>query len=98
MYTIDTEGERTVAKERDIVEGLDTEPVVRVCGEISLLPQHFGEDLKASKTRLLLDHRFQLVHYVDADGLEQTAAGTAAEVAPVLEQAGYVVKPRSTPI
>jgi hypothetical protein len=85
-----------MAEDTDIEEGLNTEPVVRVCGEISLLPQHFGEDLKLSKTRLLLDHRFQLVHYLDARGLEQTTAGTAAEVAPVLEQAGYVVRSRST--
>jgi hypothetical protein len=74
-----------MAEEQDIVEGLRTEPVVRVCGEIPLLPQHFGEDLKASKTRLLLDHRFQLVHYLDAGGFERTVAGTAADVAPVLE-------------
>jgi hypothetical protein len=85
-----------MAEDLNIKEGLDTEPVVRVCGEFSLLPQHFGEDLKLSKTRLLLDHRFQLVHYLDAGGVEQTTAGTASEVAPVLEQAGYVVKSRST--
>ncbi len=84
-----------MAEDQNIVEGLDTEPVVRICGEISLLPQHFGQDLKASKTRLLLDHRFQLVHYLDARGLAQTIAGTAVEVGPVLEQAGYVVKSRS---
>jgi hypothetical protein len=84
-----------MAEKLDVVEGLDTEPVVRVYGEISLLPQHFGEDLKVSKTRLLLDHRFQLVHYLDARGSAQTTAGTAAEVGPVLEQAGYVVKSRS---
>jgi hypothetical protein len=77
------------------VEGVDTEPMVRICGEMSLLPQHFGQDLKASKTRLLLDHRFQLVHYLDAGGIERTVAGTAAEVSPVLERAGYVVKSRS---
>jgi hypothetical protein len=92
---IDSAGNVTMAEEQDNVEGLDTEPVVRICGEISLLPKHFGEDLKASGTRLLLDHRFQLVHYLDAGGFERTAAGTAAEVAPVLEQAGYVVKSRS---
>jgi hypothetical protein len=85
-----------MAEDRDIAEGLDTEPIVRVCGEFPLLPQHFGQDLKVSRTRLLLDHRFQLVHYLDARGLEQTTAGTAAEVAPVLEQAGYVVKSRAT--
>jgi hypothetical protein len=85
-----------MAAHRDIAEGLDTEPVVRVCGEFSLIPQHFGEDLKVSKTRLLLDHRFQIVHYLDARGLEQTAAGTAAEVGALLEQAGYVVRSRST--
>jgi hypothetical protein len=83
-----------MAADREIAEGLKTEPVVRVCGEFSLIPKHFGEDLKVSRTRLLLDHRFQLVHYLDAGGLEQTTAGTAAEVAPVLEQAGYVVKSR----
>ena len=59
-----------MAEHHDIREGLDTEPVVRVSGEFSLLPHDFGEDLKASKTRLLLDHRFQLVHYLDADGVE----------------------------
>jgi hypothetical protein len=85
-----------MAEEQANVEGMDTEPVVRVCGEMSLLPEHLGQDLKASKTRLLLDHRFQLVHYLDAGGREQTTAGTAAEVAPVLEQAGYVVRSRST--
>jgi hypothetical protein len=85
-----------MAQHQDSAEGLDTEPVVRVCGEVSLLPQHFGEDLKASRTRLLLDHRFQLVHYLDAGGLEQTTAGADSEVAPVLEQAGYVVRSRST--
>jgi hypothetical protein len=59
-----------MAEDQDIAEALQTEPVVRVCGEFSLLPQHFGEDLKASKTRLLLDHRFQVVHYLDAGGLQ----------------------------
>ena len=86
-----------MAAHRDIAEGLDTEPVVRVCGEFSLIPQHFGEDLKVSRTRLLLDHRFQLVRYLNAQGLEQTAVGTAAEVGPILEQAGYVVSSRSRP-
>jgi hypothetical protein len=85
-----------MAEDQDIREGLSTEPVVRVCGELSLLPQHFGEDLKVSKTLLLLDPRFQLDHYLDADGVEQTTAGTAAEVAPLLEKAGYAVHSRST--
>jgi hypothetical protein len=84
-----------MAEHQDIAEALGTEPVVRVCGEFSLLPEHFGEDLKASKTRLLLDHRFQLVHYLDAAGSQQKIAGGAAEIALVLEQAGYVVKSRS---
>jgi hypothetical protein len=84
-----------MAEHRDIAEALGTEPVVRVCGEFSLLPEHFGEDLKASKTRLLLDHRFQLVHYLDAAGLQQKIAGGAAEIAVILEQAGYVVRSRS---
>jgi hypothetical protein len=85
-----------MAEHQDLADNLETEPVARVCGEFSLLPQHFGEDLKASKTRLLLDHRFQLVHYLDASGLQQKIAGGAAEIAHVLEQAGYVVKSRST--
>jgi hypothetical protein len=93
---IDTGGDVRMAEDQDLHESLDTELVVRVCGEFSLLPQHFGEDLKATKTRLLLDHRFQLVHFLDACGVEQNAAGTAAELAPILEQAGYVVKSRST--
>jgi hypothetical protein len=84
-----------MAEHHDIREGLDTEPVVRVSGEFSLLPQDFGEDLKVSNTRLLLDHRFQLVHYLDAGGVERTTAGSAAEVALVLEKAGYVVQSRS---
>jgi hypothetical protein len=74
-----------------------TERVVRVFGEFSLLPQHLGEDVKVLKARLLLDPRFQMVHYLDAGGLKQTAAGTAAEVALILKQARYVVKSRSTP-
>jgi len=85
-----------MAEDENIEDGLDTEPVVRVCGELSLLPQYFGEDLKVSKTRLLLDHRFQMVHYLDAEGVERIATGTAADVAPVLERAGYVVTSRST--
>jgi hypothetical protein len=72
-----------------------TERVVRVFGEISLLPQHLGEDVKALKARLLLDPRFQWVHYLDAGGMKQTVTRTAADVAPILERAGYVVKSRS---
>jgi hypothetical protein len=85
-----------MAEHQDVAEALETEPVVRVCGEFSLLPQHFGTDLKASKTRLLLDQRCQLVHYLDAGGSQQKIAGGAAEIALVLEQAGYFVKSRST--
>jgi hypothetical protein len=81
---------------QDIADALETEPVVRVNRELTLLPQHFGEDLKISKTRLLLDHRFQLVHYLDARGLQEKIAGGAAEIAHVLERARYVVKSRST--
>jgi hypothetical protein len=73
-----------------------TERVVRVTGEFSLLPQHLGEDVKALRSRLLLDPRFQFVHFLDADGVERIATGSAAEIGPVLEQAGYVVKSRST--
>jgi hypothetical protein len=68
---------------QDIADALETESVVRVCGEFSLLPQHFGEDLKASKTRLLLDHRFQLVHYLDAGGLQQKIAGEVPQRSPM---------------
>jgi hypothetical protein len=93
---IDTGMGETMAEHQDTTEALETEPVVRVSGEFSLLPQHSGEDLKVSKTRLLLDNRFQLVHYLDASGLQQKIAGGAAEITPVLEQAGYVVKSRST--
>ena len=74
---------------------IPTERVVRVTDEFSLLPQYLGEDVKALRSRELLDPRFQLVHYLDAHGVEQTATGSAADVAPVLEQAGYVVKSRS---
>jgi hypothetical protein len=49
------------------------------------------------KPRLLLDPEFQVVHYLDADLVEQTISGSAAELAPVLEQAGYVVKSRGLP-
>jgi hypothetical protein len=73
-----------VAQDQNTGEGLGTEPVVRVSGEFSLLPRHFGDDLKVSKIRLLLDPRFQLVHYLDAYGLEQTAAATAEVVGPLL--------------
>ena len=52
-----------------------TERVVRVHGEFSLLPQYLGEDVKALKARVLLDPRFQMVHYLDAEGLERTASG-----------------------
>jgi hypothetical protein len=75
-----------------MAEELPTERVVRVHGEFSLLPQYLGEDVKALKARVLLDPRFQVVHYLDAEGLERTASGSAADLAPVLEHAGYVVK------
>jgi hypothetical protein len=78
------------------IEEKPTERVIRVAGEFSLLPQYLGEDVKALKARLLLDARFQYVHYLDSDGEERTVTGSAAEVAPVLEQAGYVVKSRSS--
>ena len=90
--TITTGGDVTMAEEGE--EG--TERVVRVFGEFSLLPQHLGEDVKVLKARLLLDPRFQMVHYLDAGGVERTATGTAADVAPILERAGYVVKSRPT--
>jgi hypothetical protein len=74
---------------------IPTKRVVRVTGEFSLLPQYPGEDVKTLRARLLLDTRFQLAHYLDAHGVEQTATGSAADVASVLEQAGYVVKSRA---
>ena len=54
-----------------------------------------GTMSKQSKARVLLDPRFQMVHYLDANGLERTASGLAAHLAPILEIAGYVVKSRS---
>jgi hypothetical protein len=68
-----------------------TERVVRVRGEFSLLPQHLGEDVKALKARVILDPRFQMVHYLDAEGLQRTASGSADDLAPVLKLAGYLV-------
>jgi hypothetical protein len=75
-----------------MAEEEETERVVRVSGEFSLLPDDLREDVKALKARLILDPRFQMVHYLDAKGVKRTATGTAAELAPVLEEAGYVVK------
>jgi len=78
-----------------MAEEIPTERVVKVSGEFSLLPHYLGEDVKVSRVLLLLDPRFQVVHYLDVEGVERTAAGTAADLAPILEHAGYVVKSNS---
>lgn len=80
-----------------MAEEIPTERVVKVSGEFSLLPDYLGEDIKVLRVLLLLDPRFQMVHYLDAEGVKRTAAGTAAELAPILEHAGYVVKSGSVP-
>jgi hypothetical protein len=87
--TLDTGGDVAMDEEKP------TERVVRVAGEFSLLPRDLGEDVKALRARLLLDPRFQMVHYLDAEGVERTATGSAADLAPMLERAGYVVKSSS---
>jgi hypothetical protein len=80
-----------------MADEIPTERVVKVSGEFSLLPDYLGEDIKVLRVLLLLDPRFQMVHYLDAEGVKRTAAGTAAELAPILEHAGYVVKSGSVP-
>ena len=80
-----------------MAEEIPTERVVKVSGEFSLLPDYLGEDIKVLRVLLLLDPRFQMVHYLDAEGVKRTVAGIAAELAPILEHAGYVLKSGSVP-